>query len=101
MGPIGLSTLVLLGLASAVFVLVALSAAFVLQLRAHWARTAVRVAGSWVAACGLLMMAGPSEIDNQKIGPLVGLLNPAFRGIVGHPEVAGPRFPVGARSTTK
>jgi hydrogenase/urease accessory protein HupE len=56
MSPIGLSTLVLLGLASAVFVLVALSAAFVVQLRAHWARTAVRVAGSWVAACGLLML---------------------------------------------
>jgi urease accessory protein len=55
-GPFGLSTLVLLGLATAVFVLVALSAAFVVQLRVHWARTAVRVAGSWVAACGLLML---------------------------------------------
>lgn len=56
MGPLGLATLALLGLASAVFVLVALSAAFVVQLRAHWARIAVRVAGSWVAACGLLML---------------------------------------------
>jgi hydrogenase/urease accessory protein HupE len=56
MGPFGLATLALLGLASAVFVLVALSTAFVVQLRAHWARTAVRVAGSWIAACGLLMM---------------------------------------------
>jgi urease accessory protein len=56
MGPFGLATLALLGLASAVFVLVAFSTAFVVQLRAHWARTAVRVAGSWIAACGLLMM---------------------------------------------
>jgi urease accessory protein len=56
MGPIGLSALALLGLASAVFVFVALSTAFVVQLRARWARTAVRVAGSWVAACGLLML---------------------------------------------
>jgi urease accessory protein len=56
MGPFGPAILALLGLASAVFVLVALSTAFVVQLRAHWARTAVRVAGSWIAACGLLMM---------------------------------------------
>jgi len=56
MGPPGVTTLALLGLAFAVFVVVALSAAFVVQLRAHWARIAVRVAGSWVAACGLLML---------------------------------------------
>jgi urease accessory protein len=56
MGPLSFATLALLGLASAVFVLVALSAAFVVQLHAHWARTAVRVAGSWIAACGLLML---------------------------------------------
>jgi urease accessory protein len=56
MGSLSFATLALLGLASAVFVLVALSAALVVQLRAHWARTAVRVAGSWVAACGLLML---------------------------------------------
>jgi urease accessory protein len=56
MGPLSFATLALLGLASAVFVLVALSAAFVVRLNAHWARTAVRVAGSWIAACGLLML---------------------------------------------
>ena len=56
MGPLGVATLALLGLVFAVFVLVALSAAFVVRLRAHWARIAVRVAGSWVAACGLLML---------------------------------------------
>ena len=45
-----------LGLAAAVFVLVALVAALVVQLRAHWARIAVRVGGSWIAASGLLML---------------------------------------------
>jgi len=40
----------------AVFVLVALAAAFVVRLRADWARIAVRVAGSWIAASGLLML---------------------------------------------
>ncbi len=45
-----------LGLAAAVFVLVALVAAFVVQLRAYWARIAVRVGGSWIAATGLLML---------------------------------------------
>ena len=45
-----------LGLASAVFVLVVLVAALVVRVRAHWARIAVRVAGSWIAASGLLML---------------------------------------------
>jgi len=43
-------------LVSAVFALIALAAAFVVRLRAHWARIAVRVAGSWIAASGLLML---------------------------------------------
>lgn len=44
------------GLASAVFVLVVLVAAFVVRLRARWTRIAVRVGGSWIAASGLLML---------------------------------------------
>jgi hydrogenase/urease accessory protein HupE len=56
MRPLGVATLALLGLVFAVFVLVALAAAFVVRLHQHWARIAVRVAGSWVAACGLLML---------------------------------------------
>jgi urease accessory protein len=45
-----------LGLAAAVFILVILVAALVVRLRAHWARIAVRVGGSWIAASGLLML---------------------------------------------
>jgi urease accessory protein len=45
-----------LGLAAAVFVVVVLVAAIVVQLRAQWARIAVRVGGSWIAASGLLML---------------------------------------------
>ena len=45
-----------LGLATAAFVLVVLVAALVVQLRAHWARVAVRGGGSWIAASGLLML---------------------------------------------
>jgi hydrogenase/urease accessory protein HupE len=44
------------GLAAAVFVLVVIVAALVVRLRAHWARIAVRVGGSWIAASGLLML---------------------------------------------
>ena len=44
------------GLAAAVFALVVLVAALVVQVRAHWARIAVRVGGSWIAASGLLML---------------------------------------------
>jgi urease accessory protein len=45
-----------LGLAAAVFVLVVLVAALVVQIRAQWGRIAVRVGGSWIAASGLLML---------------------------------------------
>ena len=46
----------LLGLAAALFVLMALAGAFVTQLRQQWVRIAIRVLGSWIAACGLLML---------------------------------------------
>lgn len=46
----------LLGIAGALFVVVALVAAFARSLRAAWARFAVRVAGGWIAAVGLLML---------------------------------------------
>ena len=50
------SAAALLGLIFAVFVLIALAAAFVIQLQASWARIAVRVVGSWIFASGLLLM---------------------------------------------
>jgi hydrogenase/urease accessory protein HupE len=56
MGAPAAAVVTLLGLAFAVFVLVALAAAFVVRLRAEWARIAVRVAGSWIAASGILML---------------------------------------------
>jgi hydrogenase/urease accessory protein HupE len=46
----------LLGIVAAVFSLVALAASFVVPLRAVWARVVVRVAGSWIAAIGLLLI---------------------------------------------
>jgi hydrogenase/urease accessory protein HupE len=46
----------LLGIMSALFVLVAIVSAFVVCLKQPWTRIVVRVAGSWVAAMGLLMI---------------------------------------------
>jgi urease accessory protein len=46
----------LLGIMAALFVLVALASAFVVSLERPWTRIAVRVAGSWVAASGLLLL---------------------------------------------
>jgi urease accessory protein len=46
----------LAGIAAAVFVVVALVAAFVSTLESGWTRVAVRVAGSWVTAIGMLML---------------------------------------------
>lgn len=56
MGQFEAASVALLGLVFAIFVLIALAAAFVVRLRADWSRIAVRVAGSWIAASGLLML---------------------------------------------
>lgn len=56
MGQFETASVAIVGLVFAIFVLIALAAAFVVHLRAHWARVAVRVAGSWIAASGLLML---------------------------------------------
>jgi hydrogenase/urease accessory protein HupE len=45
----------LFGITATLFVLVAIASAFVISLQAVWARVAVRVTGSWIAAIGLLM----------------------------------------------
>jgi urease accessory protein len=52
----GSGTLALLGMVAAVFTLVALAASLVVPLRATWSRVAVRVAGNWIAATGLLLV---------------------------------------------
>lgn len=46
----------LLGIAAMLFVLAGPAAALVVSLRRPWARVAVRVAGSWASASGLLML---------------------------------------------
>ena len=48
--------LALLGIGGVVFVAVALLAALAVSLRAQAARIAIRVAGSWIAAVGLLLI---------------------------------------------
>ena len=48
--------LALLGIAASTFVAVALVAGAVVALRAPWMRVAARVAGSWIAAVGLLLL---------------------------------------------
>jgi hydrogenase/urease accessory protein HupE len=52
----GAGVLGLLGILVALFVLVALVAAYVISLQQPWTRIVVRVAGSWIAALGLLML---------------------------------------------
>jgi urease accessory protein len=52
----GLGGAAVLGIATAVFTLVALVASAIVPLRAAWARIVVRVAGSWIAAIGLLLV---------------------------------------------
>jgi urease accessory protein len=52
----GPAVLQLVGVGAVLFVLVALVAAFVVSLRRPWTRLVVRVAGSWIAAMGLLLL---------------------------------------------
>jgi urease accessory protein len=61
------SAAVLLGLMFAVFALVALATALVVRLRASWARIAVRVAGSWIAASGLLMLGWAMRANGTRL----------------------------------
>jgi len=49
-------SLALPGIAASVFVSVALVSALVIGMRAPWMRIAARVAGSWIAAVGLLLL---------------------------------------------
>ena len=51
-----LGALGLVGIVATLFVVVALASALVVTLRAPWARIAVRVAGSWIVAIGLLLL---------------------------------------------
>ena len=51
----GGGTLGLVGIMTILFILVALISAFVVSIGKSWARIAARVAGSWIAAMGLLM----------------------------------------------
>jgi urease accessory protein len=51
-----LGTLGIAGIVSTLFVGVALAAAMVVAIRAPWGRVAVRVAGSWIVAIGLLLL---------------------------------------------
>ena len=52
----GAGALGLLGIGLMIFVFIALLSAFVVSLQKPWARIAVRVAGSWIFACGILML---------------------------------------------
>ena len=56
MAVAGLQATGLVGTSGAVFVVAALVAALVVALRRPWTRIAVRVAGSWIAASGLLLL---------------------------------------------
>jgi len=56
LSPTGASLLGLSGAVSAVFCLFAMLSAQVATLQAGWTRIAVRAAGSWIAAAGLLML---------------------------------------------
>jgi urease accessory protein len=52
----GLGALGVIGVVVCVFTLTALVTSLVVPLRAVWARVAVRMAGSWIAAVGLLLL---------------------------------------------
>jgi urease accessory protein len=52
----GLGPLAMVGIAAAVFTLVALATSLIVPLRAAWTGMVIRVAGSWIAAIGMLLL---------------------------------------------
>jgi len=54
--PTHSSSLDLIGAVAALFVTVAIVAAFVIWLKRPWMRVAIRVVGSWITATGLLLL---------------------------------------------
>lgn len=56
MKPASVGALGLIGITATIFVIVALVAAFVVSLKRPWTRILLRVAGSWIAATGLLLL---------------------------------------------
>ena len=56
MGAAGLGVVGLLGAVGCLFVLVSLVTGLVVSLDRPWTRIAVRVAGSWIVAIGLLQL---------------------------------------------
>jgi len=56
MARVGLGPDGLLGIGIAVFVVVALLSALVVSVRTAWGRVVIRVAGSWIAATGILLL---------------------------------------------
>jgi hydrogenase/urease accessory protein HupE len=52
----GAGTFGLIGIMAMLFILVTIVSALVVSLKRPWERIAVRVAGSWIAAIGLLMI---------------------------------------------
>jgi urease accessory protein len=52
----GTDRLGMVGASVSVFLVITIASALVVSLRAYWAKVAVRVAGSWIAAIGLLML---------------------------------------------
>ena len=63
-----LGALGLCGSISSLFILVALAAALVVSLRVPWALIVVRVAGSWIAAAGLLLIGWAVHTSNLNRG---------------------------------
>ena len=51
----GAGVLGLIGIMATLFVIVAIVSAFIVSLKKPWTKIVVRVAGSWVAAMGMLM----------------------------------------------
>jgi hypothetical protein len=60
-----LGALGIAGIVSTLFVTVALGAALVVAIRAPWGRIAVRVAGSWIVAIGLLLLGWSLRAQHQ------------------------------------
>ena len=90
MRPPGSAALALLGVMVSVFTILALGSASVIAARRPWARIVVRVAGSWIAAIGLLLLGWTLRPKHNHVAPRAYASHCLHEPAPSTPAVASP-----------
>jgi urease accessory protein len=84
-----LGALGLVGSVTVLFILVALTTALVVSLRIPWTRIVVRVAGSWIAAAGLLLLGWTFHTEHPRLRSEAPVSHSHFAAMLPPKEMRG------------